>query len=179
MSKKRILELFELAKAAKDGKALRGVLNELNAELDELYPEEVVYLITHQNGKERRITVPDDWKVTFGPAAAGVDKKAYGGGTVPLALRFYEKGDRQRAIFTDVASFRDLSIKMEVKKVDVQEKQGYAKMDGAEQAMTFQVKRETWVNEDEPVDGTKLLPELAETAEAGNCKPFPNLEDFK
>ena len=58
-----------------------------------------------------RIDIPDDWKVTFGPVAVGGSKRGnwdVGGGS--MALRLYESEVRQRAIFTGVTSFRDLSI---------------------------------------------------------------------
>lgn len=62
-------------------------------------------------GKEEvfEIAVPEDWKVTFGPVAVGSGRiNSEGGGS--MALRFYEDDKRQRAIFTGVRSFRDLSI---------------------------------------------------------------------
>jgi hypothetical protein len=59
------------------------------------------------------ITVNEDWKITYGPVTPG--KGSYGG----YALRIYESDTKQRAIFTDVISFRDMSIpvKRKVKKV--------------------------------------------------------------
>jgi len=54
------------------------------------------------------IQVPDSWKVTFGPIAVGSGRNSEGAGS--MALRFYEDDKRQRAIFTGVRSFRDLSI---------------------------------------------------------------------
>jgi hypothetical protein len=67
----------------------------------------VVYEIKTRSEGRVRVTVPEDWKVTFGPVAPGAGKYAGGG---ELALRFYESDTKQRAIFTDVQSFRDLSI---------------------------------------------------------------------
>ena len=64
-----------------------------------------------------RIDIPEDWKVTYAPVSpAGA--KGYGGDPT-LALRVYENDTKQRAIFTNVRSFRDLSIpvqRLEVKK---------------------------------------------------------------
>lgn len=66
-------------------------------------------IITHD--ATYRIDIPDDWKVTYGPIAIGGSKRgswdASGGS---MALRLYESEVRQRAIFTGVTSFRDLSI---------------------------------------------------------------------
>lgn len=58
-----------------------------------------------KQGNERfRIIIPANWKVTFGPLTPG---SKYGGS---YALRVYESETKQRAVFVDVTSFRDLSI---------------------------------------------------------------------
>jgi len=122
------------------------------------------YLITHEDRTERKITVPSDWKVTFGPAARGANRLGGPGSgvvKVPLALRFYESETKQRAIFTDVVSFRDISIKTEVKKVKIQEKQGFMECDGQRKATTFQATTEEWIDPDE-LGNTPALP-MSET----------------
>lgn len=76
------------------------------------------YEIEHNDGTRRHVKVPSDWKVTFGPSVVGYNKKsnifsphnASRTKTVPLAIRFYESKEHQRAIYTDVISFKDLSI---------------------------------------------------------------------
>jgi len=62
------------------------------------------YIIETKGGMLRKVTVPEAWKVTFGPLMPGTR------GDQALALRFYEAGDKQRAVFVDVKSFRDASI---------------------------------------------------------------------
>jgi hypothetical protein len=121
--------------------------------------KETTYLIVHEDGTERKITVPSDWKVTFGPAAKGINKAAHQNFKIPLALRFYEAETKQRAIFTDVVSFRDLSIKTEVKRISTQEKQGFMECDGKRKATTFQAKTEEWVDPDKLQD-TPSLPDV-------------------
>jgi len=124
--------------------------------------EETTYLITHEDGTERRITVPSNWKVTFGPAAKGMNTKNVGSGyKVPLALRFYENDTKQRAIFTDVVSFRDLSIKVQVKKRSTQEKRGYMECDGKKKATTFQATTEEWIDPDVLTENV-ALPDTAD-----------------
>lgn len=59
------------------------------------------YILELKGGNLRKVTVPASWKVTFGPLIPG-DKGGHG----TLALRFYESKENQRAIFTDVKSFR-------------------------------------------------------------------------
>ena len=56
-------------------------------------------------GDRFRIDIPANFKVTFGSLSPG---SKYGGGG--MALRVYESDTKQRAVFTDVISFRDLSI---------------------------------------------------------------------
>lgn len=53
-----------------------------------------------------RLSVPASWKVTYGPIL-GTKGAMHG-----MTLRFYENETRQRALFTDVLSFRDTSISM-------------------------------------------------------------------
>lgn len=118
------------------------------------------YLITHINGQETQVDIPEDWKVTFGPAvrgnSAGLGSNPHGP-KIPLALRFYENDTKQRAIFTDVISFRDMSIPIRVKKRSVQEKDGYMEYDGVRKRTTFQATSEEWVN---PDLATPALPQL-------------------
>jgi len=110
------------------------------------------YLIEFENGKEQKITVPESWKVTFGPASKGANhttKNSGGVYRIPLALRFYESETKQRAIFTDVVSFRDTSIQIEEKRTKVQEKDGYMECDGVKKATTFRASVSEWVDPDE------------------------------
>jgi hypothetical protein len=72
------------------------------------------YEVETVDGGKRRITIPASWKVTFGPLIPGVQQDRYGRNRrYPIALRIYESKEQQRAIFTDVASFRDTSIVVE------------------------------------------------------------------
>ena len=65
------------------------------------------YLVEDSKGTFR-IRVPADHKVTFGPLAPS--EKGY---SSRLTLRIYEAENKQRAVFTDVKGFRDLSLEME------------------------------------------------------------------
>jgi len=119
--------------------------------------EQTTYLIVHTDGTERRITVPSDWKVTFGPVAKGVNKTYQ----MPLALRFYENETRQRAIFTDVVSFRDMSIPILIRKEKTQEKKGFMECEGQKKATTFKATISEWINPDE-IDEKIALPGSAD-----------------
>ena len=122
--------------------------------------EMTTYLIEFRNGTRQRITVPSAWKVTFGPAARGNN-----GGpnfkekmTMPLALRFYEAETKQRAIFTDVASFRDMSIQIEEERQNVQEKDGYMECEGKKKRVSFHATMREWVDPDAITESQPLLP---------------------
>lgn len=125
------------------------------------------YIIEFENNKRQRITVPASWKVTFGPAAAGVNKGNNNHLKMPMALRFYERTDLQRAIFTDVKSFRDNSIQIEEERVDVREKAGFVEVEGTRKATTFQAKTKTWVDPDAEVNFNP-----------GKALPMPSDEDM-
>ena len=130
----------------------------VNRKDSKMSEEKITYLIEFKNGRRQKITVPKDWKVTFGPAAAGVNKKGMGGRDVPLALRFYENENRQRAIFTDVVYFRDTSIEIQEEKINTQQKDGFMECDGHRKGVTFQAISKEWINPDEPSDSLPMLP---------------------
>jgi hypothetical protein len=124
-------------------------------------PEMTTYLIEFKNGKRQKITVPSSWKVTFGPAVAGANKADDRGRTIPMAIRFYESENKQRAIFTDVASFRDTSIEIVEEQINIQEKQGFVEVDGQRKATSFRAETRDWVNPD-VISPQKLLPPKAD-----------------
>jgi len=62
-------------------------------------------LITEGNGKQFKVTIPADYKVTFSGFQQG---GRYPDGT--SALRIYEAENKQRACFVGVRSFHDLSL---------------------------------------------------------------------
>lgn len=63
------------------------------------------YLVNFIDGDKKQITVPKSWKVTFGPVVPGSRHPT---------LRFYESKEKQRAAFTDVKNFRDMSMDIKV-----------------------------------------------------------------
>lgn len=72
--------------------------------------DEVTYEITFTDRGPIRITIPTTWKVTFGALVP-----AKGGASLgPHGLRIWEGTDKQRAVFANVASFRDLSLDIKV-----------------------------------------------------------------
>ena len=134
--------------------------------------DEKTYHVKFKNGDEKRITVPADWKVTFGPCVVK-DRNTPRDHEMPLALRFYENSDKQRAIFTNVESFRDMSINIVEKKVNVKEKEGYMECDGMRKATTFRAQTTEWVDPDDDKQDIPLLPDDSEMFNA-KTEPAPN-----
>ena len=122
---------------------------------------ETIYLIEFEDGSKKKITVPSDWKVTFGPVVVGKNTNHTRGrhaGEIPLALRFYESETKQRAIFTHVASFRDLSINIQEERVQTKNKTGSMDIDGHRKNVSMRAVVKEWINPDkEDSDDTQLL----------------------
>lgn len=106
-----------------------------------------VYILETKDGM-RKVTVPAAWRVTFGPLIAG-DKGGHG----TLCLRFYENNkENQRAIFTDVRTFRDESIPIMEKvtrtKQQVMRKDG----PGGSRDVIVEARMTEWVDPNKPED---------------------------
>lgn len=107
-----------------------------------------------------RITVPADWKVTFGPIIG-----ARGGGThisndgVGCALRFWESEKQQRALYQNVVSFRDITIPVEEMAVRVFGKDIWTRPDANTFETASNVERR-WVQPDEIVGTTERYYDL-------------------
>lgn len=102
--------------------------------------EKRIYEIVSASGRQR-IEIPDDWKVTYGPVSPG--KASYGGN----ALRLYESETKQRAIFTDVISFRDLSIPVKVLAIREKGKEKWESDErGRKRSSSVEIER-AWIDE--------------------------------
>jgi hypothetical protein len=108
------------------------------------------YLVTCKGGKDQRITVPSQWKVTFGQLNPG--SKNPGGGGAP-ALRFYESEKQQRAVITDVICFRDMSIQVEEKRTNVKQQVLTKDTAHGKKNVVVEGRVEEWVNPDAPQQG--------------------------
>lgn len=107
--------------------------------------EETTYLLYMEDGSQKKVTVPASWKVTFGALYPG--KEANHGKT---GLRFYSATSKQHAVFTNVSSFRDASIKLE-ERVTTRKEETFYKGDGDNQkAVVVEGQVHEWVNPDEP-----------------------------
>ncbi len=80
--------------------------------------ETKTYEILLTDGSRQRITIPATWKVSFGaivPASAKATAVGYGG--AGWGLRIWEATDKQRAVYSGVVEFFDISIPTQVRAV--------------------------------------------------------------
>lgn len=119
-----------------------------------------VYLLELKNGNQRRLTVPSNWTVTFGPT---VPFEAKSGGRYDncWALRLYEGSTKSklRAIFTDVVSFRDMGIKVLEKQVRVKRSTIQKASHKGGKSVEVEARMEAWVDPDEP-ESMKIEPDF-------------------
>lgn len=104
------------------------------------------YHVCRKGGRDQRITVPASWKVTFGPLNPGSRGHEAG----QPALRFYESQNQQRAVITDVISFRDTSIKVEEKRTNVKQQVLRKQTPHGDKNVVVEGRVEEWVNPDAP-----------------------------
>jgi len=127
------------------------------------------YILECKGGKQRKLVVPEEWKVTFGPLIPG---ERHGQGT--LALRFYEGKDKQRAIFTDVQSFRDAAIPLLEKVTKTQSKRHKKNTPEGMKDFVVEARVTEWRDPDDPQDSAPHDEFLAlpDDSEDGGEGPF-------
>lgn len=103
------------------------------------------YLLTLSNSEALQIEIPDDWKVTYGPVTPG-GKGSYG--APDYALRIYESETKQRAIFTGVKSFRDLSIPVKRRVLSVVGESSWSDNEETSTASSVVNRNSEWVVEE-------------------------------
>lgn len=105
-------------------------------------------LLCMQDGTQKKLEIPDDWKVTFGALVPGQKESA---GKIGLRLWSGGKGKEiQHAVFTDVASFRDMSISV-LEQVEEHQTETFVRQgDETGEAIQADVRVKKWVNPDDP-----------------------------
>jgi hypothetical protein len=122
------------------------------------------YILELLNGDLRRITVPETWKLTFGPVVPYSGKGGSSDGRV--CLRFYEGSkENLRAVFTDVRAFRDESMEIRERRTEVKRQVVQRRDGGGMKNVEVEARVTEWVNPDDVTDGDgKAAPYLAELA---------------
>lgn len=106
-------------------------------------PEIRTLLVTMKNGNIRKIDIPADWIVSYGPVAVGARNNH---GDSPNVLRIYSDVGRKnlKAVFKDVVSFVDESISI-LERVTKTKKKAFNKKAGnGNQSYTAEVRRTFW-----------------------------------
>lgn len=106
----------------------------------------ITYYVQRMDGNDQKVTVPASWKVTFGPIHPG--KNGHDSGKP--ALRFYESNTKQRMVITNVMSFRDCSIKVEEKRVNVKQQTVSVREGDGMKDVIMEGRIEEWVDPDKP-----------------------------
>ena len=111
------------------------------------------YLLNMKDGTRQKITCPTEWTVTFGPLTPG--SKDSNNGYHGIALRIRD-GQRQKAVFTGVESFRDMSMAVEVELIKSKEEVFFREEDGERKQVVVNGSIKEWSNPDAP--GTREAP---------------------
>lgn len=115
--------------------------------------EKRTYILNMKDGTKQKITVPQNWKLTFGPLVPG-SKDGSMNSRDALVLRIYEGNkDNQRAVFTGVESWRD-TMDLEIQVERVQSKQQAARVDipgEGQKDVIANMEVRQWVDPDKPV----------------------------
>lgn len=131
-----------------------------------------VYFVERDNGLDQKITVPESWKVTFGPLVPG--SRAHESSGKPV-LRFYESPERQRACITNVVSFRECGIPIEEKRTSVKQQTLRKDTKHGSRDVVVEGRVEEWVNPDAP-NSTMASPDFFRLEHRDG--PSPSKEDF-
>ena len=105
-------------------------------------------IIDMSRGEDRRITIPADWTITFGPVAIGAKFSSSDGSS--NVLRLYSDVGRKhlKAVFKDVRSFFEEGIEIVERRTETKNKT-YNQINpttGKSEAYQATVKRKTWVD---------------------------------
>lgn len=114
--------------------------------------EKRTYILNMKDGTKQKITVPMNWRLTFGPLVPG-SKDTSVNSRDALVLRIYEGNkDNQRAVFTDVLSWRDTKdLEIEIETVSRQQKGVRVDIEGeGEKIVQANMEVRQWVNPDDP-----------------------------
>lgn len=124
--------------------------------------EKKTLLLVMKDGLLKKITIPRDWKVTFGPIVPGSkDGSVNSAGSLCLRLWSGTRGktEIQHAVFTEVHSFRDMSIEL-TEQVEKTKQENFRAMDPEnEEVVMAEVRVKEWVNPDKPEVKERAKPE--------------------
>ena len=106
-------------------------------------PKTRTIFVEVKSGTLRRIEIPEDWHISFGPVAVGVSRN---GVESPNVLRIYADVQRKNlvAVYRDVISISDARVKVTDKKVHKREKKFIKKGGNGEQVCAAEIRKTVW-----------------------------------
>jgi len=114
-------------------------------------PDEMRTYFVETNKGSKKVTVPANWKVTFGNVSPGNKSNGPGG---ELCLRFYEgSANNQRMVIVGVVQFRDMAIAVEEKRVSIKQQILRKDTEHGSKDVVVEGRMEEWVNPDKPDSG--------------------------
>lgn len=120
---------------------------------------EKTYILTLKNGDIRKMTIPGDWKITFGNVIPYAGKDARNS-EHRIALRIYGKSKEDlRAVMMDVVSFRqEGEIKLMEKQTKIQRQTMQKRTEKGDKDVVVEARVTQWINPDDEKDGTNDTP---------------------
>ena len=113
---------------------------------------EKTFILELKNGNTRKITIPANWKLTFGQLIPHTLRET-SGATSQVALRIYEGSkENLRAVMTDVVAIRDASFAVVEKRTTVQRKVAQKQTSQGAKDVVVEARVTEWVNPDADPD---------------------------
>lgn len=110
------------------------------------------FILELKNGNIRKITIPSNWKLTFGQLIPHTLRET-NGATSQVALRIYEGSkENLRAVMTDVVAIRDASFAVMEKRTTVQRKAAQRQTAHGAKDVVVEARVTEWVNPDADPD---------------------------
>lgn len=142
-------------------------------------PETRTLIVNSKGGEVRRIVIPKDWTLTYGPVVVGASRQDHGGQS-PNVLRIYSDAGKKNlmAVFRNVEDLMDEAVELRVKVTKAKTKSFVREEANGQQVYNAVIKKTTWRDPNADVeedDGGDDLPETIlslPTAAEGEEGPF-------
>lgn len=113
--------------------------------------EKKTYILTLKNGSTRKITIPANWKMTYGSVVPFNGQR--GSDHHGVALRLYE-GNKEnlRAVMADVVAIRDASIQVLEKRTQVKRQTAQRQTPQGMKDVVIEARMSEWTDPDADED---------------------------
>jgi hypothetical protein len=106
------------------------------------------FILELKNGDTRKITIPANWKLTFGQLIPHTLRETHGASS-QVALRIYEGSkENLRAVMTDVVAVRDASIAVLERRTTIQRKAAQKHSSQGGRDVVVEARITEWVDPD-------------------------------